>query len=234
MRTNSRIAMLLVMVLLTGCGVENIAGVDLSTAAISPTSTPVPTSSPEPLLSPELTNTATTEFVGTTVSLDYPDGWEAVEGGQSLTVFDPAFQNGNGPGVGLFFQLTRQTGLATDDSSESIAPQAMALSLQRFAGGGYVHADSVPETDEALGFRWGSHDAAIFPWHSQDGAITGVNVVVMDSDRRRFVLIGAQVDSTLWEDFEPTWLAIVGSFTLDGEALPAADIRAAYRQAVGG
>ena len=82
---------------LAGCGVENLDGITLATAAIRPTTTPPPTATPDPLAA-SLPNTATKEFLGTTITLSYPEDWQTDEGGQSLVVFDSEYPPGK-PGT---------------------------------------------------------------------------------------------------------------------------------------
>ncbi len=50
----------------------------------------------------------------------------------------------------------------------------------------------------------------------------------MDSRRDRFVLFTIQAPNEQWSELEPTFKAILASVTLDGEALPAEDVLAAY------
>ncbi len=210
--------------LLAGCSVENLDGVTLVAPVIMPTSTPQPTPTPDPLAL-ELPNLIEKEFMGTQLTFRYPDGWTTDEGGQYLNVYstDPDTP----AGVGIFISLTRGVGL-NSDSEEALAPLAMQVFLQNAVDHGFANPETVPGEGEALGFDWGAHDAALFGWQTADGATTGLQIVLMDSRRDRFVLFTLQAASDQWPGLEPTFKAILASVALDGEALPAGDVLAAY------
>ncbi len=221
--------LLLVVILLSACsGVENLTGVELASPAALPTATLPPTATPLAAATAALANTASKDFLGTTISLGYPDGWQVEERGQSLTVYqsDPASPKEVTTSVQIFIALTRS--LELEELPEVLAPIAMQRFLLRGEEFGFVAPNSVPGTDEALPFQWGGHDAAIFPWRSEDGALAGVQVTVITEDRRRFVLIGTQTNAAGWPALEPVWQAMLGSFTLDGQALGADDLKNAY------
>ncbi len=220
---------LLGMPVLAGCTrVETLAGVTLAAPVVAPTPTPLPTATPPPqaLILPRMVSK---EFTGTTVGLHYPDGWAHTEGGQSLRLFDPAYPAGNGPGVTLWIALTRTIDL--DASPDGSAPQALERFLGQAAAAGFVPGEAVPGEDAAFAFLWGDHDSAFFRWQSGDRATQRAHVLVLSRDKRRFVLLTTAMPAALWPDFEPTWLAILSSVTLDGAALPAADMLAAWLQA---
>jgi hypothetical protein len=211
--------------LLAGCGVQNLAGVDLATVAITPTPTSAPTTTPDPSAI-QLPNMTTKEFVDTSVSFSYPAGWQRDEGGQTLTVSDPEADL-------VVTVFIRPTGdIEVDGDAENIAAQVMQFFLQQAAEFGAVPPESAPGPDEALPFRWGEQDAAIFPWHGEDR--TGANVLVLNDDRDRLIFFGTETAPERWEAFEPTWLAVLGTVVLNGEALPAADVITAYREAMAG
>jgi len=228
-QTRRCLAALLGMLLLAACSrVENLAGVTLATPNLAPTATPPPTATPAPqaLTRPR---TITKEFTGTTVTVSYPDGWEQVEGGQSLTLSDPAYPDRNGPGVNLRIALTRT--VAVDAGPDGSAPLVMQRFLEQARGYGFFPQEALPGEDAATAFSWGGHDAAVFLWQSDDGATRGAHVLVLTGDKRRFVIMTAATGSDLWPDFEPTWLAILSSLALDGVPLPPAELLAAYERA---
>jgi hypothetical protein len=189
-----------------------------------PTSPPQPTATPDPLAL-ELPNLIEKEFMGTLLTFRYPDGWTTDEGGQYMNVYstDPDTP----VGVGVFISLTRGVGLDSD-SEEALAPLAMQVFLQNAVDHGFANPETVPAEGVALGFDWGAHDAALFEWQPGDGATTGLQIVLMDSRRDRFVLFTIQAPNEQWSELEPTFKAILASVTLDGEALPAEDVLAAY------
>jgi len=216
--------LVILALLLMGCSVENLDGVPLVAPVIVPTSTAQPTSTPNPLAM-ELPNAIEKEFMGTLLAFRYPEGWTTDEGGQYLNVYstNPATP----AGLGIFISLTRSVGLDSD-SDEALAPLAMQAFLQNAADHGFANPDSVPGEGEARPFEWGNHDAALFQWQSGDGSTTGLQVVLMDSRRDRFVLFSMQAAAEQWTSMEPTFKAILASVTLDGDALPAEGVLAAY------
>ena len=231
MRVSLRNLALLAVALLAlaGCGVENLDGVSLATAAIRPTTTPPPTATPDPLAA-SLPNTATKEFLGTTITLSYPEGWQTNEGGQSLVIFDsstpPENQGLANAGLSAFISLMRPLNL--DAEAENLAALAMQAFVQEAVDNGFGQANSAPSLEETHSFTWGQHDAAIFAWNAADGSTTGVQLVVLDSNQRRFVLFSAQSAADTWPQFAPTLKAMLSTVTLDGDALPAADLLAAF------
>ncbi|MBN2472472.1 MAG: hypothetical protein JXN59_17225 [Anaerolineae bacterium] len=207
--------------LLTGCGqVTDLAGVELATA--SPTATRPPVALVLPL-----SRTASKDFLGTVISLNYPEGWLTDESGQSITVYDPASNSTDrsGLGVGMFVALTRSAGVTEAD--ERLAPLVMSRYLGRAAGGGFIAAEAAPEEGEPLAFDWGGHDAAVFRWQSADAQTLGSQILVLDEDKRRFVIISTQAPADRWPDFEATWRDMLGTFTLNGASLPFSDLQAA-------
>jgi hypothetical protein len=225
------LALLVIAVLaLAGCGVDNLNGIELATAAIRPTSTPSPTATPDPLAA-TLPNMATKEFLGTTITLGYPDGWQTDEGGQSLAIFNPdaSVQSGfgvSGFGLTAFISLTRRLNL--DTNAENLSALAMHSFVQEAVDNGFGPSDSVPSLEQIHSFDWGAHKAAIFSWHATDNSIAGVELVVLDSDQRRFVLFSAQSAVEAWPQFTPTLKAMVATVTLDGDVLPGSDLVAAF------
>jgi len=216
--------LVILALLLMGCSVENLDGVTLVAPVIVPTSTPQPTSTPDPLAM-ELPNAIEKEFMGTLLSFQYPEGWTSDEGGQYLNVYstNPATP----AGLGIFISLTRGVGLDSD-SDEALAPLAMQAFLQNAADHGFANPETVPGEGEARPFEWGAHDAALFQWQTGDGSTAGLQLVLMDSQRDRFVLFSMQTAAEQWGSMEPTFKAILASVILDGEALPAEDVLAAY------
>lgn len=226
------LALLIVAALaLAGCGVENLNGIDLATAAIRPTSTPPPTATPDPLAE-TLPNTATKDFLGTTITLGYPDGWQTDEGGQSLTVFNPDVNGLGGFGLNVFFSLTRRLNL--DSATDNLAALAMLSFVQEAADAGFAPTDAVPTLDQIHAFPWGTHEAAIFSWNAADSTVAGIEIVVLDTDQRRFVLFSAQSSVEMWPQFTPTLKAMLSTVTLDGEALPPGDALAAFESVTAG
>ena len=104
----------------------------------------------------------------------------------------------------------------------------MQAFVQEAVDNGFGPADSVPSLEQTHSFTWGQHDAAIFAWHAADGSVIGIQLVVLDSDQRRFVLFSAQSAADTWPQFAPTLKAMLSTVTLDGDALPAADFLAAF------
>ncbi|GAB4571926.1 MAG: hypothetical protein Kow0077_09890 [Anaerolineae bacterium] len=202
-----------------GCSpVENVAGVVLATANPTATSDAISTSVP-------LTRTLEKDFVGTVISINYPETWQTSESGQSISAFDPGTADSGGPGIGLFVALTRTVGV--DAGEEGIAPVIMSRFLARGAEFGAVPREAVPDEAAAYPFTWGGHDAALYRWTSSENDTVGVQLLVLDGAKRRFVIIGAQASKAYWTDFEPTLHNILATFTLDGETLPIDDVIAA-------
>lgn len=212
---------------LAGCGVDNLDGVTLATAAIRPTNTPPPTTTPDPLAA-ALPNTTTKEFLDTTITLSYPEGWQTDESGQYMIIADPnsATADLGGSGLSIFVSLTRRLNLETD--TENLAALAMQAFVREFVDRGFGNPDSVPNLDQTHAFAWGTHDAAIFAWQADDGSLDGIQLVVLDSDRRRFVLFSAQSPAEFWPEFYPTIRAMLATVSLDDDVLPAADLLAAF------
>lgn len=225
--------LLLTLLILTGCGVENTAGVQLATIDVPPTVTPAPTTTPDPLAI-ELPLTGEKEFVGTTVTMRYPDGWATEEGGQYLTIFDPTTLNEDGEptgatrGVSFRIQLTNLPGVEIDPEDESVSPMFLSVFVQFARDNGFRPGDTFTMLDNIHAFTWNTHDSAIYLEHIQETNFTELYVVVMDNERRRFVTIVTMLNTDEWASFEPTLKAILGTITLDGEALPPADILTAY------
>lgn len=219
-----RVLLIPLLLILTGCGVENLAGVELATVVVAPTDIIEPTTTPDPLTM-ELPNSTSKEFVGATISLRYPAGWEREESGQTLTVFDPESEFG----VGLFIRPTGALGI--DLEAETVAPQVMRAVLRGAAEFGALPPEAVPSLEDVRAFRWGDQDAALYRWHGTDEREAGVSVLVLNDGRDRLILFTTQAAPAVWQTFETTWLAVLGSVTLDGEALPAADILSAYQEA---
>lgn len=217
--------MIALLLFLSACGrVEGIAGVDLATA--SPTATRPPSEFALPL-----PRSLEKDFLGTVFTMNYPDGWETNEGGQSIGAIDPnpAFGDGARPGVGMFVALTRTVGMTEND--DTMAPEVMARFLARGAEFGMLPQDAVPDESGALAFDWGGYDSAIYRWQNNEEGMIGVQVIVLDEDKRRFVVIGTQTTTGQWPDFETTWLDMLGSFTLNGNNLPAVAIQTAFQAA---
>lgn len=215
--------MLTLLLFLSACGhVENIAGVDLATA--SPTATRPPSEIALPL--PRILEK---DFLGTVLTMNYPDGWQTDEGGQSISAFDPnpAYGDGDRPGIGMFVALTRTVGLT--ESEDSMAPDVMARFLARGAEFGMLPQEAVPDETGALAFDWGGYDSAIYRWQNDEGTTMGVQIVVMDEDKRRFVTIGSQTTTAQWPDFQTTWLDMLGTFTLNGNTLPVEALQTAFQ-----
>ena len=211
--------------LLAGCGrVEDLAGVELATA--SPTATRPPSEIALPL--PRI---ATKDFLGTVITMNYPDGWQTDEGGQSITLFDPTTAGSGGTGVGLFVALTRTIGIT--EAEDEMAGIVMSRYLGRGAEAGFVNQEAAPDEGETLAFTWGTHDAAIFRWESEDGSTIGVQVLVLDDDKRRFVILGTTSSPDRWPDFQATWLDMMSTFTLNGTPLPLASLQAAFQTITG-
>ncbi len=222
-----RVLLVAVMLLLTGCGVETYAGVELATVPVAATSTPAPSPTPDPLLA-ELPNVMEKTFSGTTVTLNYPEEWQASERGQFFNIFDPAQGDENtAPGVFALIQLTRTVGL--DRSDEDIAPAALLAFMRRMVEGGFAPSDSVPDPDEILAFQWTGHDAAMFYLPPEGNSTAGLSVLVMNEDHARFIVFNSFMDSSLWPSIEPTILAILSTATLDGQILGGPDLIAAYQ-----
>ncbi len=223
MRANHSLLLIIgaVCLLCAGCAqVEDLAGVSLATVS------PTPTAVPRTVVLP-LPHTATKDFLGTVVSINYPEGWQVAESGQSLSVFDPDIgePGGAGLGIGMFIALTRSVGITEGEDAQ--APLVMNRFLARAAAGGAVPPESAPAEDGALAFTWGGHDAAVFRWQSEDGAAQGIQLLVLDEDKRRFVIIATQPAPERWPDFQATWLNMMGTFTLNDTGLPLSDLQAA-------
>lgn len=230
-RTCSLILLAVTLLMLAaGCGVENLSGVDLATSGAEPTATTAMTAetpTPNPAALVDLPNTAEKEFLGTVLTMHYPEGWDTQEGGQSLNIFPT---NGDGFGVAIFVSLTRTTNVDRDE--ERVAPLVMAAFLQNAAQGGFVPEESAPTADSAYAFEWGPRAAALYAWQgADDNTNRGLTVVVMDDNRDRFVTLFVQGISDIWLDYAPIWQAMLGSVTLDGVALPGEDLWAAYAAA---
>ncbi len=214
------------LALLTGCGVETQAGVLLATVAVTPTTTPVPTATPDPLAM-NLPHVVTREFMGTVVAFRCPQGWDTEERGQYAIAFDAAAATGveTPPSLAVFIQLSRRFGL--DESMEAMSPYALSAQNQGMIEYGVLPPEAALSPDDAHRFLWGAHDAALIRWRAADNAGAGVSLVVMNTNRDRFVWLQGTAGGSRWEDFQPTLAAILSSVTLDGEALPPADVLAA-------
>lgn len=233
-----QMGIILLILMLTGCGqAENMQGVELATVSIDPTATLPPTPSPDPMTI-NLPNTLEKDFTGTVFTINYPEGWQENFGGQSAAVFDPdpRYQDTGGPSFFAFISLSNtiagRHNLDRDNLPEPAAPLFMEFFLSENAERGFINPDSVPEPDEAVAFSWGGLDAAIHTWQSSDGSTRGVQIVIFDENRRRFVLAGTGLPTSLWEAFEPTFLTMMGSATLDGAQLPYQEFADAYALAV--
>jgi hypothetical protein len=226
-RTTVSLLLILLVVAAACSNVESYAGVDLATAAVEPSATPPPTATPDPQ-AVDLPNLGEKEFSGTVVTFNYPENWISNESGQSFNVFDPGEQYGDldRPAVGTFIQLTRTQGL--DGNENNLATQVMMRFLGMASQRGFANADSVPDADSPVNFTWGDNEAALYTWRNPEENTIGTQVVVLDNDRRRFVLMATGIDIPSFEDFEPIWKGMMGTVTLDGEALPAADFLTAY------
>ncbi len=212
--------------LLAGCGVETQAGVLLATVAVTPTTTPAPTATPDPLTM-DLPHVVTREFMGTVVSFRCPQGWDTEERGQYAIAFDAAAATGveTPPGLAIFIQLSRRFGL--DESLESMAPYALSAQNRGMIEYGFLPPEAALQPDDARAFLWGAHDAASIRWRAADDTVAGLSLAVMNANRDRFVWLQGTASGSRWADFQPTLAAILSSVTLDGEALPAADVLAA-------
>lgn len=211
------------LVLLAGCGVETQAGVRLATVAVTPTTTPAPTATPDPLTM-DLPRVVTREFMGTVVTFRCPQGWDTEEHGQYAVAFDAAAATGveAPPSLAVFIQLSRRFDLAED--LEMLASYALSVQNQGMIEYGVLPPEAALSPEDAHSFRWGAHDAALIRWRAADETIAGLSLVVMNTDRDRFVWLQGTASGSRWEGFLPTLAAILSSVTLDGEALPAADV----------
>ncbi len=229
----ARTWILLTLLILAGCGVENTAGVQLATVHIPPTARPEPTTTPDPLAI-ELPNAGEKEFVGTTVAMRYPAGWETAEGGQSLTIYDPATldEEGNGNSstraINFRIQLTNLPGVEIDPEDESVSPLFLSAFVQFARDQGFRPPETIVLLEGVYAFTWAAHDSAIYLERNMETATTELYIVVMDRARRRFITIATMLDTDIWADFEPTLKAIMGTVTLDGESLPPGDILVPY------
>ncbi len=226
-RMISGYALVLLVILVAGCSpVTTIEGVELVAPTTQHTATPAPTPTPDPRTL-ALTGSVTKDFVGTTVSMNYPETWDHGERGQFFYVFDPAAEE-PAPGINVFIQLTSTTDVA--DDLESMAPSVMREFSQRLMERGFADPESVPAPEQIKAFLWDEHDAAICFLPMVDGT-NQVNLVIMDKDRARFVSVQGAAPAELWTEVEPTFLAILGTLTLNGNRLRADDLFAAYRNA---
>jgi hypothetical protein len=211
------------LALLTGCGVETQAGVLLATVAVTSTTTPAPTATPDPLTM-DLPHVVTREFMGTVVAFRCPPGWDTEERGQYVVAFDAAAATGveTPPSLAVYIQLSRRFDL--DENMEAMSPYALSAQNQGMIEYGVLPPEAALLPDDAYPFLWGVHDAALIRWRAADDAIAGLSLVVMNTNRDRFVWLQGTAAGSRWEDFQPTLAAMLSSVTLDGEALPAADV----------
>ncbi len=216
-------AAILGLVLLAGCGVETQAGVLLATVAVTPTTTPVPTATPDPLTM-DLPRVVTREFMGTVVTFRCPQGWDTEERGQYAIAFDAAAAMGveTPPSLAVFIQLSRRFDLAED--LEALAPYALSAQNQGMIEYGVLPPEAALLPEDAHPFLWGAHDAALIRWRAADDTVAGLSLVVMNTNRDRFVWLQGTAGNNRWEGFLPTLAAILASVTLDGETLPPADV----------
>ena len=95
-----------------------------------------------------------------------------------------------------------------------------------------ISEDVIPAVEELVPFSWHGHEAAIAAIRGLSDRYRQVVITVMDADLERFVYIVIQSPVSECQAFTPTWLAVLGSVTLDGESLSFEDVAVVYEQLV--
>ena len=202
-----------------------------STPLLIPTSTPAPTTTAESLILPEQFRF---ETLGTRLTLDYPEGWQADRWAQMAALYLPNETDLPQVGVRLFYHYRSPEGGSIADVGVLARWRALWQPnpevARRMSSDGLLGETLAPMPEVTL-LEWGGYPAAYLSYRYQDSRLAApvrkYQLVLQLPEEDSFLVIWAAVPEAELADLTPVLRAMLASLTLDGVPLPVEPVLAA-------
>ena len=205
-----------------------------STPALIPTSTPAPTAPPNSLTLPAHFQF---ETLGTQLTLDYPEGWQADRWAQMAALYATHETLLPQVGLRLFYHYRSPEGgsIADVGGLARWRPlwQPHPEVARRMSSDGLL-GEILAQMPEATLFEWGDYPAAYLSYRYQDARLAApvrkYQLVLQLPEEDSFLVLWAAVPEAELADLAPILRAMLASLTLDGAPLAVEPVLAAAQQ----